>query len=165
MGKAILVFRVEAHQRHHRADLFVPLLARPETMDLQAFADDLAHHHPRVEGSVRVLENHLHPPREDARLGLGEVGCILAFEDHLAAGRPIDAYERPSEGGLPAAGLTDQTKGLAAVDGKIDAVHCLGRHPASKREVHPELAELDLRDHAVALRSPMNVSRCRAAAS
>jgi hypothetical protein len=39
-------------------------------VDFQAFADDIAHPHPRVERSVGVLENDLHFAAHVAQLAL-----------------------------------------------------------------------------------------------
>ena len=133
-------------------------------MDLEPLADNLAHDHARIEGGIGILEDHLHPARESPRLGSVETGGILAVEDHLAAGRRIDALDRAAKRRLAAAGLADEAEGLSPLDGEIDAVDRLHHPSARDREMGAQPVQLELHAHAVCL-AAMKLSRRAAACS
>ncbi|MNN97929.1 hypothetical protein D3C81_2171930 [compost metagenome] len=55
-------FRIQTYLHQCCNDRLFLLFATADTMDIQAFADDLAHRHARAETAERVLEHHLHLP-------------------------------------------------------------------------------------------------------
>ena len=67
---------------------------------------------PRVERRVRVLEDHLDPPRLSARLR--RAGQRPALEAQLAAGRRVQPDDAAAERRLAATRLADQAERLAA---------------------------------------------------
>src|SRR5688500_7044447 len=91
-------------------------------MHLERLRQDLADRHARVEGRVRVLEDHLHVAPEPAQLLRRVRGEIGAFEDDLAAGGPLELQDAAPGRGLAAAGLADQAERLAAAQREADAV-------------------------------------------
>ena len=106
--------------------------AADEAEGADRLGHDVAHPPARVEAGIGVLEDHLHPP---ALLGggarLGEVG---ALEQHLAAGRRVEADHQPRHGGLAAAALADEREGGALRDAEMDAVHRAQDAPRLARE-------------------------------
>ena len=107
----------------------------------QALADDVGDRHPRVERSERVLEDDLHPATQRAHVVGIDIGELVAVEDDPAVRGRGQLDDGPAEGGLAAAGLTDERERLAAVDLEVDAVDRVDRadlapqDPAVDREV------------------------------
>src|SRR5258708_4939646 len=66
----------------------------------------------------------------------------IAVEHQLAGIRPNQMRQRPGKGGLAAAGLADDTRGLAFADRERDAVHGLHRLAAAAlyREMLAQIA-------------------------
>ena len=91
-------------------------------MDLDPLTDDLADAQARVERTVGVLEDDLHPAPRPPQVGRAQGAQVLALEPHLALGRFEQAQEQAPEGRLAAARLTHQTQRLAGLDGKVDAI-------------------------------------------
>ena len=105
---------------------------------------------PWVEGGKRILEDHLHAPPQRTELLVVEVRDVLAVEEHLAAGRLVEAQDRAADRRLAAARLADQAERLAAADLERDAVDGLDvadvaveDDPALDREVELQVLELD----------------------
>ena len=68
---------------------------------------------------------------------------------YLAAGGLIEMQERAADGGLAAAGFTDEAERFAPVDGEGNAVHGLegsgAEKPGVDREILLEILDLDQR--------------------
>jgi len=124
---------------------------------------DAADRHPRVQGRVRVLKDHLHPAAVGEELVALELGDVRALEQYLAGGRLIEPNDRAPGGRLAAAGLADERERLPALDREIDAVDRLQRAPPAEkqlpadREVHPEAPDLDQGAHG---RTPFGAFAC-----
>ncbi len=126
----------------------VKLLALGDAVDHQRVADRLLDRHRRVEGSVRVLEDHLQVGPELAELGPAHVGddalAALGMVVGDRAARGVhEPEEGPTQGGLAGAGLPHDAQHLAAGDGQGDAVD--GLHaPPLEAEQAGERAALEL---------------------
>ena len=73
----------QAEQLHHPRLTFI---ACPDTMNVKRVADGLADRDPRIERSMRVLEDHLHPAPEPPQLW--ESPQDVAF----TSPRPLSGY-------------------------------------------------------------------------
>ncbi len=133
-------------------------------------AQRLADHPPdrvaRVQRRVRVLEDHLHPPAQRPHLALAQVRDVGAVEADRAAGRLVQAQQRPADRRLAAARLADEPERLAALDRQrdaVDRVHVadvpVHDDPAPDREPDPEVVHLDERA------APLELKRHRRASS
>src|SRR5262249_10090455 len=110
----------ELEQRSHPG---APFLARPDAVDREPLPDDARDPHPRVERSVRVLEDDLHRATYGAQLARPELQERAALEPHVARRGLEEAQDQPSQGGFSAAGLSDETERLAGRDREGNAVH------------------------------------------
>ena len=80
----------------------------------QGFGDDVAHTHPRVERAHRVLEDQLQPlPRGTAAGAPGSPAMSVPSTLDAAGRGLVEPGEDPQQGGLAAAGLTDDAEPLA----------------------------------------------------
>src|SRR5581483_2089487 len=91
----------------------------------QAFTDEVAHAHARIERADRVLEDDLHVAASRLQLAARERRQLEALEEDLSLRRLDEAEERPPERRLAAPGLADEADGLAAAHLEVDAVHRL----------------------------------------
>src|SRR5215475_4323168 len=88
----------------------------------QRLGDDLAHRHPRIQGAVRILEDHLHPPADRPERVLVERRQVATLEENLPAGRPLELQDAPTRRRLAAARLAHEPERLAAPDLEAHAV-------------------------------------------
>ena len=140
------VVRVQPHPAQPLADLLADVRSGQAAVQLQPLADDLADGHARVQGRVRVLEDHLHP----ARVALEVPGLVLrrqrfAIVDHFAAGLVVQAEHRLAERGLARAAFAHQPDDLAAGDVEGDVVHGMHHLAAADAEVLGQVADFDQR--------------------
>ena len=77
-----------------------------------------------------------------------QLGQVLAVEDDLAGGRLVELQDRAAGRGLAAAGLADETEGLALLDLEGDAVDgldgadlALEDDALGQREVHHQVVD------------------------
>ncbi len=73
-----------------------------------------------IQRGIRVLEHELNIPAQLAELASPDRVQVGAVEDHLTAGRSLEADAHTAERGLAAAGLADQSERLATTDGEVD---------------------------------------------
>ena len=118
-------------------------------VDPHGLGDDVAGGHARVERRVGILEDHLHVlAGGDQVLGL-ELGEVLALEDDLAGGGPVELGDGAGGRGLAAAGLADEAEGLALLDLEVDAVDRVdvallaAQEAAPEGEVHLEVLDVE----------------------
>ena len=83
----------------------------------------LTHRLTGIQRRERILEDQLHIAALLPHLFLAQSGDIGAVENDLAAGGLHQAQNGTAGGGLTAAGLADNTEGLALLDGKGDIIH------------------------------------------
>jgi hypothetical protein len=155
MRVAVRVSGVEADLFQQRADARPDLLARGEPMDLDPLGDRRAHRHPRIERGIRVLEDDLHPPAHPAERHPVEREEIHSLELGAARGRFLQAEDRASHRGLPAARFADQRQRLARRDVEGDALDRAHRRGRAAEEAaglvvlhqvaHPEQRHPSLR--------------------
>ena len=94
------VFRVQSDQFHQIEDLLSPVLpVRVELMDIQRFPDDILDRHTRIQGRIRILEDHLHVLAEPRH---GLLIDPLAVKVHISAGRLVQTEKGASDRGLAA---------------------------------------------------------------
>ena len=100
-------------------------------MDVNRLPDDISHGHTGIQAGVRILEHDLHlfpiggHIHRDLFLSLSLLENRLAIVDDLPLCGLIKPQKRPTCGGLPAAALPHQPKGLALVDVEGHIVHRL----------------------------------------
>ena len=92
-------------------------------MDDQWLGDNPAHGHPRVQGGIRVLEDHLHPPAIGQLLGPRAHAKGLAVDPDFACRGLDQADQHAAERGLAATALGDQAQGLAMGELERHAVY------------------------------------------
>jgi hypothetical protein len=114
--------RVQADDPQQLAHALLALRMRASVEVLQRLGHDRPDGHARVERRVRVLKDHLDPPPERMQLGRAEPSDILSVEDDAASRRRVQAYDRLGERRLAAAGFTDQSERLTALDAERHAV-------------------------------------------
>ena len=86
---------------------FVRLGAGGELVDRQAFPDDRADRHPRIQAGERVLEDDLDPPAQAAAAPWLQRADVDAVELNLAGRRLDEAQDAAPERRLAAARLAD----------------------------------------------------------
>jgi hypothetical protein len=123
VGEPVVVLGVQPHQLHKLPDLVLDLPARGGAVEPERLADDAPHGLARIQGSERVLEDHLHlAPDLPQALAL-EIGDLLPVEEDPAIGRVVQPHDDASQRGLAAARLPHQADRLARVDLEVDAIH------------------------------------------
>jgi hypothetical protein len=114
--------RGQADPLHHLGHPAGDLRAGADLVDEERLGEGREDRHPRVEGGVGVLEDHLQvaPGGEEFRArGRGQVAPV---QDHAAGGRGDQLQDRAGEGRLAAARLPDQPEHLPRADREGDAV-------------------------------------------
>ena len=86
-----------------------------DAVDGHRFGDRASHPEPRIERLVRILEDHLHPPPEPARLGAGDRAHVDTVDQDRAPVAGTSPHGRERRRGLAAARLADQRDELAGV--------------------------------------------------
>ncbi len=116
---------------------------------LDAFADDLANRHSRIERGVGVLKDHLHFRAQRTQLPRRQTGQLRAVEHDPAAGRRDELQKGLGHRGLATAGFADQRQRAARRQRERDAIdraHLPDRalqETAPDREMHGEIAHLE----------------------
>ncbi|MCY1421506.1 hypothetical protein D9M71_371640 [compost metagenome] len=150
-GKLVRVavpgIRIQTYLHQCCNDRLFLLFATADAMDIQAFADDLAHRHARAETAEGVLEDHLHLPAQRPYGALRQAIEGFAFE---VDGAPTldQSKDGQAEGGLAGAAFADDAQGLSLGQAEIDTVHCLDmvhrapEHPFLDREPDAQIIHL-----------------------
>ena len=142
---AVDLVRQQADLRHHLLHALLRLRRREVRLErLQRFGDDFAHGHARIERSERILKNDLHLLALAAHVFMRELGEILAEPDDAPRRDRQQTQYGAAESRLPAAGLSDQTKGFAGPQIEIDAIDGLEDRRRTARQQPAPDAELDL---------------------
>src|SRR5262249_48701456 len=98
-------------------------------MNIDRFADQVFHRHPRIQRAVWILEDHLELTPMRAKGRMFECAEICAGEKDLTRSRPDQTNDGAAKCRLAAAALADQTQGLPRLDGKADVFHCFDEGP------------------------------------
>ena len=129
---AVGMLTVQADTLQQGDDLVVALLGvGAQVVDVDALAHNVADRHAGVKARVGVLEHNLHTAAVGQHVHRDLLFLVkqhLAVIDDGAVRRLIQTQQGAAGGGLAAAGLADQTQGLALADGKayiIDSLHIL----------------------------------------
>src|SRR6185436_13691893 len=93
-------------------------------LSIEAFADDVADFHARIERHARILKDELQLAPKAPQFRAVQFGNLRAVERQLSSARLHQAHKNSSERGLSAAGFPDQAECLSAADIQIDAVNC-----------------------------------------
>ena len=126
VGEFAHVLALEAHRFKQLRRAARRLLFRKDTVDPQRLGDNIAHAHLRVQGRVRVLENHLDMAAVFAQRRAGQMGDILAVEEYLAVARGlVDLHQQPRQRGLSAAGFAHDADGFSPMQRKGNVVYGL----------------------------------------
>src|SRR5829696_1289732 len=99
--ETVSVLLAQAHRLEQLVHPVKPLLlAFGEAVDVDALGDDVADDHTRVQGSLRVLEDHLHLTVQN--LGVISPGPVdvLPPEEYLAIRGLVEPYQNPSHRSL-----------------------------------------------------------------
>ena len=109
-----------------------------------AFRDNIVDLGAFVEGSHGILEDHLAAADDFHVFLLGDLSADpLSLVEDFTLGGGIDADDRAADGRFAGAGLADQCKCLALVNGEIDIVHS---HELSAAVAKRHLQVLDLNE-------------------
>ena len=112
-----------------------------QVVDIHALGDDIADGHAGVQGSVRVLEDHLSLPLIGEQLTAFQGVNVLAPVEHLSIGLVVHAQAGAAAGGLTAAGLAHQAQRLALTDAERNVVHRVQGAAMAEIEVFFQVAD------------------------
>ena len=110
VGVSRHVICLETHGTEEFSDPISPFRSSRQVVNPDRLTDDLLDAHPRVEGRVRVLKDHLDPGPKMSQFLAGHACNILSLKFYLPRGRIVKPDETSSHGRLPAAGLTHQSQ-------------------------------------------------------
>jgi hypothetical protein len=103
---------------------FGPLLrGRTDPVDRERLGDRVEDSVPRIQGLVRILENHLEVPSESEEIAALKAGDILSLEIDVAFGRVLEPCDEPARRRLAAPGFTDEPEDFALVQVEADSIH------------------------------------------
>lgn len=124
MRKAVHGIVGKAHAEEELCGMSETVGAREvRLVNRQRLGDDFTHAHARIQGSERVLENHLHLP------ALGTQGCsgkrqqIAAFEKNCSVIGFDQAQKKARERGFATAALANDGQGSAGFDEETYVVY------------------------------------------
>src|SRR5262245_12145694 len=104
--------------------MVVSLRTAYRSMNRKRLTDDRPDSHPRIQRSIRILENDLHVAPLPAQFLLSQRQQINAIEQNRSSIRLEQTQDRATRRGFSAAGLPDQTERFAFVDGEADVIDC-----------------------------------------
>ena len=119
---AVVVLGAQAHQLQEALDLLLHTALGLHALEPEGRRDDRADGVTRVQGAVRVLEDHLDVTAQRAHLPRPQLRDVPALEVDRAARRVLEAGDDPAHGRLAAARLADDAEGLALAHLEVDAV-------------------------------------------
>ena len=151
--------RVAPHRILRQADHLDQLVHAPgalralgQAVHAQGLGQHGADGHPRIQGGVRILEDHLHPAPHASQRGAEHAHDLLAVELDAPLGHADQPDHRPREGRLAAARFAHQAHRLATAHVKghaVDGTHigdvALEDHSFLDWEVDLQVANLEQR--------------------
>src|SRR5690606_36212547 len=112
--------------------------------------DDIPHRHARVQGGVRVLEDHLHAAAHPSKLLAANRREIGVFKEDVAPRRAVELENCAAGRALAASALAHQSQRLAPKDVEREPVDCFYRANLSlkndtlrDRKVHFQISNAD----------------------
>ena len=91
---------------------------------VKAFADNIIHLRPFIQGGHGILEDHLDTPGDLSVKRLGDAPVdLLAVEEDFAPGSGVNADDGAADGGLSGAGFAHQTEGLTLINMEGYVIH------------------------------------------
>ena len=118
--------RIQADEIEEALHAGLPARAIADAVDVERFPHDVAHPHARIEGSARILKDHLHPPAQLADARAARAQHVFPLEEHFARLGLYQAQQRSGHGRLAAARLAHESEDLSALHGEAHVGH--GRH-------------------------------------
>src|SRR5512139_849994 len=118
MGVSRHVIRLETHRTEEISDPIFPFRGFRQVVNPDRLTNDLLDAHPWVEGSVRVLKDHLDPGSKKCQFLAGHGGHISSLKLNPASGRIVKPDQASSHGRLSAAGLTHQPQRFSRMEPK-----------------------------------------------
>ena len=112
MRVAVDEVRVEADDLEQLLGAAPPRAPRPDAVDEQRLADDVADGHPRVQRGVRVLEDDLDLAPDLAKVAAAHRRQLAPVERHGSLGRLQQLENAEARGRLARAGLAHEPDGL-----------------------------------------------------
>ncbi len=140
VGVLVQAVRRQPDARKERLDPRPGLPSRELELGAQRLPHDLPDPQSGVEGTDRVLEDHLDVAPPQAQLLAAEVGHVLPLEPDLTLRRLVEAGDEPAERGLAGARLADEPQRLPGPDGDRDPVHRVDRASGDPPDHVPEAA-------------------------
>ncbi len=118
--------RIALERVQRQADLVAASAAHPlillldvaDALDLQRLAQDRPDAHARIQRRVGILEHHLQVTAGPAQIAAAALEDLLTIQFDLAAVGLLDPDDQLAQRRLAAAGLADESEGLARVDGQ-----------------------------------------------
>ena len=141
--------RIQPADPHHLLHGALDRLAAAEAEVAQRLADDRADRHPRIQGAIRVLENHLHPLPHSPQFFPVQRGEFAALDEDRAGGGREQLDDHAAERRFAGARLTDQAEGFARLDLEADPIDSVNHLAAEKAGPHREVLDhvLDADQH------------------
>ena len=90
--------------------------ARRQAVKPDDLRECIADAHPGIEGSIWVLEDGLDVAPPPSELGSGQLGEILALEDHAPGIGTVEQGDAPCQGGFARAAFTDDADDFGAIE-------------------------------------------------
>ena len=106
----------KAHQIQKVFHLLMYVVPVSQPMIQHGFCQDFKYMLSRVQGGIGILEHHLQLGADGLQLRFPHMGQIPALIQDTSAGGLLQAHNLSAQGGLAAAGLTNQSQGLAFMD-------------------------------------------------
>src|SRR3954463_223015 len=94
-------------------------------VDIDRFPDDLLHSHARVQGIVRILEDHLEPAPAGTQVGSIQLCNIFILEKNAPCRWFDQANDGPAQGSFTATAFAHQAQGFTRRKGEAHVIHRL----------------------------------------
>ena len=146
MGIAVQMFPAESDLFQHRIDKPGGLFpALHHFVGKERFCDDIPDRHPRVQGGIGVLKDHLHILPERLQTSLTQPCDLLPLKIDLPLRRLIDPYDSACESGFSTAGLPDNSQRPSTLQRKAHPFHRVNPLPPSQLKILPQTAHIEER--------------------
>ena len=156
-GILVSIAGAQSHLGEQLRDPASPLPRRPDPVDVEDFQQGLGDGLARVEGRVRVLEDHLNPPAVGEELAFGDLHQVDPVEAHLAPVGIVEAQDAAAERALSAPRFPHQAQRVPPPEGERDAVDRAHRlRPPAQRRVEEGVREGKVLDEVADLQQRLS---------